>query len=58
MLFRSPEQSFEPIGEAAFAQAAALVEECGRVICCLDAFGTMNEKNRLLAEYAQKLGKT
>lgn len=53
-----PEQSFEPIGEAAFAQAAALVEECGRVICCLDAFGTMNEKNRLLAEYAQKLGKT
>lgn len=52
------EQSFEPIGEAAFSQAAALVEACSRVICCPVSFGTMNEKNRLLAEYAQKLGKT
>ncbi|MCD7907774.1 MAG: ABC transporter ATP-binding protein, partial [Clostridium sp.] len=44
------EQAFEPIGEKAFAQAAALIKSCPRVVCCLDRFGTMNEKNRLLAE--------
>lgn len=52
------ERCFEPIGEAAFSRAAALMETCGRVICCPVRFGTMNEKNRLLAEYAQRLGKT
>lgn len=51
------EQSFEPIGEAAFSKAAALLETCSRVICCPVSFGTMNKKNRLLAEYAQRLGK-
>lgn len=51
------EQSFEPIGENSFSEAAALVETCGSVICCPASFGTMNEKNRCLAEYAQKLGK-
>lgn len=51
------ERGFEPIGEAAFTEAAALIEKCGSVICCLSSFGTMNEKNRTLAEHARKLGK-
>lgn len=51
------EQSFEPIGEPAFSRAAALMETCSRVICCPVSFGTMNAKNRCLAEYAQKQGK-
>lgn len=51
------EQSFEPIGEVAFSRAAALMETCSRVICCPVSFGTMNAKNRCLAEYAQKQGK-
>lgn len=51
------ERAFEPIGDEAFAAAVALVERCDRVICSLHSFGAMNEGNRRLADYAQKLGK-
>ena len=51
------EKSFEPITDAAFAQACDWVEKCGSVIYCTASFGAMNEKNRFLAEYARKLGK-
>lgn len=44
------ERAFEPIGEEAFARAAEVLKACGRVICCPDHFGAMNEKNRILAE--------
>ena len=44
------ERAFEPIGEEAFARAAEMLQACGRVICCPDHFGAMNEKNRILAE--------
>ena len=44
------ERAFEPIGEEAFARAAEVLQACGRVICCPDHFGAMNEKNRILAE--------
>lgn len=51
------EKGFEPIGEAALAKAKACVDACGVVICCLSAFGTMNEKNQTLMEYAREQGK-
>lgn len=51
------EKSFEPISEAAFAKAAERMQACSRVICRLSDFGTMNQKNRLLLELAQKAGK-
>lgn len=42
------EEAFEPIGEKAFSQAVSLMEQCRKVICCLEKFGTINEKNREL----------
>lgn len=51
------EQAYEPIGERAYAAAAALVDRCPRVICCTERFGPMNQGNRRLAEYAQSKGK-
>lgn len=50
------ERSFEPIGESAFARAAARMKTCGKVLCCLREFGTMNGKNRELMELAKKAG--
>lgn len=51
------ELPFEPISEKTYMRAAAVLktvmERGGQVICCLDKFGQMNEKNRELA----KLGK-
>ena len=50
------ERSFEPIGESAFARAAARMKTCGKVLCCLREFGAMNGKNRELMELAKKAG--
>lgn len=50
------ERAFEPIGGAAFAQAAACLEACRLVLCPLKVFGTLNAKNRALAEHARALG--
>ena len=47
------ERPFEPIGDAAFARAAACMQACQRVLCPLQSFGPMNEKNRALWELAQ-----
>ena len=44
------ETPFEPISEKTYERAAALLKSCQSVVCCLTEFGTMNEKNRLLAE--------
>lgn len=51
------EQSFEPIGDAAFARAMERLASCAGVVCSLETFGTMNEKNRRLLAFAQKAGK-
>ena len=51
------EEAFQPIGEEAFRQARALMEGCERVLCPLERFGPMNEKNRLLRELAREAGK-
>lgn len=51
------ERGFEPIGGAAFESAAERMTACGKVICCLKSFGTMNEKNRQLMKLARQSGK-
>ena len=33
-----------------------IMEKCNKVYCCPEEFGTMNEKNRILAEYAREKG--
>ena len=50
------ERPFEPIGEAAFTEAAAVLADCRRVICCCRSFGTMNERNAALRELAAQRG--
>ncbi len=50
------EEAFQPISEAAFDEAAALMRDCGRVLCPLAQFGPMNEKNRALRSLAGKNG--
>ena len=50
------ERPYQPIGQAAFQEALAVMERCGHVLCCASAFGPLNEKNRLLAEAAQARG--
>ncbi len=51
------EKCFQPVGEGAFRQAAAVMERCGRVLCPVAAFGPVNERNRLLREMAREAGK-
>ena len=51
------EKPFRPIGEEAFRRAAALMERCRRVLCPLEEFGEMNEKNLQLRELARQAGK-
>lgn len=48
------EKAFEPVGEEAFCRAKKLLESCGQAICCLQEFGSMNERNRELAELARR----
>lgn len=50
------ERAFEPIGEAAFAEAAAIMAACRRVICCCGHFGTMNQRNAALRDLAAQRG--
>lgn len=50
------EAAFQPVGEAAFREAEALLRRCKKVLCPLESFGAMNEKNRLLRQIAEKAG--
>ena len=50
------EWAYQPIGEDAYACAQALVRQCGNAVCCLDLFGPVNEKNRVLRDWAQQEG--
>ena len=52
------ERPFEPIRDGAFAKAAECMRSCEQVLCPLQTFGAMNERNRALWELAQELGKT
>ena len=51
------ERPFQILGEASFQQARAVMERCRRVLCPLECFGPVNEKNRLLRQLAQASGK-
>ena len=51
------ERPFEPIGDEAFAKAAECMRSCEQVLCPLQTFGAMNERNRALWELAKELGK-
>lgn len=51
------EEPFFPVSEEHYLQAKKQMELCSRVICCVDVFGPVNEKNRKLLEYAESLGK-
>lgn len=51
------EAAFEPVGEQAFLRARKVLESCEAVLCPLNVFGTMNEKNRKLLRIGTELGK-
>ena len=52
-----PERPFEPIGDDAFAKAVECMRSCEQVLCPLQTFGAMNERNRALRELAREAGK-
>lgn len=49
--------SYEPISEEDFERARTLIDSVEQVICRVETFGTFNDKNRLLMEYAKSKGK-
>ena len=51
------ERPFQSVGEEAFQQARAVMDRCRRVVCPLERFGPVNEKNRLLRDLARQAGK-
>ena len=51
------EKPFQSVGEEAFRQARAVMDRCRRVVCPLERFGPVNEKNRLLRDLARQAGK-
>jgi len=48
--------AFRPIDEAAAEAALARMEEIGRAVCCVSAFGESNEGNRALRDMAAARG--
>ena len=50
------EKAFCEISDSTLDRARALMHRCKNVVCCLKEYGTINEKNRLLQEEAEKNG--
>lgn len=50
------EKAFEPISAQAYERARQSMEQCRRVICCLQTFGTMNRANEQLLLLAKEKG--
>lgn len=50
------EKAFEPVSGETYQRALAVMKECRQVLCCLQEFGTLNQKNRELLEEAKRLG--
>ena len=50
------EKAFCEISDSTLDRARALMHRCKKVVCCLKEYGTINEKNRLLQEEAEKNG--
>ena len=51
------EKPFEEISEETYQKAYVRMKKCREVICCLDTFGTVNKKNQLLKEEAERMKK-
>lgn len=51
------EEPFEIISNETYQKAKMLMETCSQVICCIDTFGPVNEKNKDLMLLAKKTGK-
>lgn len=49
------EVPFETIQDKTFQQAIDILKKCDRMICCIDAFGSMNKRNQDLLAYGKKL---
>ena len=52
------EKAFEPVSSASVELALEAMNKCGRVICCIKSFGTVNMGNKKLLEAAEKAMKT
>lgn len=52
-------EAFEPVSDEAFEEARQILSGCKKVICCKseDEFGTYEQKNRELLQYARAQGK-
>ncbi len=50
------EKAFEPFSHETISKAKKIIESCRRVICCNDNFGTLNDGNRILYEFAEQNG--
>ena len=50
------EKAFCEISEETYQKARSVMLKCKKVICCIQEYGPMNERNRLLAEEARKNG--
>ena len=52
-------EAFEPMSDEAFEEAKKILAGCKKVICCKDDgdFGTYEQKNRELLQYARAQGK-
>ena len=50
------EKAFCEISEETYQKAKSVMLKCKKVICCIQEYGPMNERNRLLAEEARKNG--
>lgn len=48
--------AYEPMGESLYEEAKKMIDSCQQVICCLEKFGTLNDMNRRLMEYAGRMG--
>lgn len=51
------EKSFEPISESRLEAAKKSLDECEKVICCKESFGTFELANQRLLEHARVCGK-
>ena len=50
-------KAFEPMTEELFEQAKKVMDECESVICCRDSFGSLEQLNAKMAEYAKQMHK-
>ena len=50
-------KAFEPIDDNTFNKAKKMMDNCDKVICCKDTFGSFDNANKKLIEYAKSSGK-